>query len=315
MNTTDHRMCIRMVAVIALYKMQPCESIALSSLRKAISYLPNEQAKVKILLYDNTPGGQAIGELPDDVLYKANPENGALSAACNYALEIAEKECFEWLITLNQDTDLPQDFLSKLLDAVRLVSPMQKIAGVVPRISSDGRVVSPYVQMRFWTLRKYFQDGFVGISTKEVHAANSASMIKVSALKSIGGFDPRFSLDLVDFDIDHRLYCNNMHFFVAGNIHVGLELSSNDLKRRSSPGRYEDYLRAEEVYCDEYFGRIVSTVVMAKLIYRICYKLWCNGGNMAYRKIAFKFLCRRLFCSKTRRKGNWKPLTSRPQCL
>jgi GT2 family glycosyltransferase len=288
--------------------MQPCESVALRTLQSAIISLPEGQVEVKILLYDNTPGGQTIGEVPEGVLYKADFGNGALSAACNYALEVAEKKQFDWLLTLNQDTTLPNDFLCKLRSAVMLVASMPDIAGIVPSISSDGREVSPYIQMKYWTFTRRIPVGFIGIPLENVYAANSVSTIKVSALKVIGGFDPRFSLDLVDFDIDYRLHRKKLRFFVAGNIHVGLELSSHDLKRRSSPERYEDYLRAEEVYCDEYLGNIVSMVVVVKLIYRMGYKLWRSGGSLAYYRIALRFLCRRLFNSRKHRMENWKPI-------
>jgi GT2 family glycosyltransferase len=297
---------VRMLAVIVLYKMQPNESAAFKTLQAATSSLQSGQAEIKILLYDNTPGGQAAGVLPDGVQYKANPENGALSAACNYALEVAHKEGFEWLLTLNQDTTLPNDFLCKLCDAAMFVAPMHDVAGIVPSIKSNGRVVSPFTLMKYWTFMGHFPDGFIGIPSKDVYAANSASMIKVSALKAIGGFDPRFPLDLIDFDVNYRLHRQNLRFLVAGNIHVGLELSTDDLKRRSSPGRYEDYLRAEEGFCDEYLGTIVSIVVVLKLIYRMGYKLWRSGGSFPYFKVAFRFLCRRLFYSRKHRIELWK---------
>ncbi len=50
---------MRVLAVIVLYKMQPRESAAFRTLRAAISGLEDGQADIEILLYDNTPGGQA----------------------------------------------------------------------------------------------------------------------------------------------------------------------------------------------------------------------------------------------------------------
>jgi hypothetical protein len=285
--------------------MQPSESTAFRTLRATISSLQNKQAKIKVLLYDNTPGGQVVGVLPEGVLYKANPANGALSSACNYALKVAHEEGFEWLLTLNQDTTLPNDFLSKLYDAAMFVAPMQNVAGIVPSISSDGRVVSPFTLRKYWTIMGYFPDGFVGIPIKNVYAANSASTIKVGALMAIGGFDPRFPLDLVDFNVNYLLHRQNQRFLVAGNIHVGLELSTGDLKKRSSPERYEDYLRAEEGFCDEYLGTMVSIVVVIKLVYRMVYKLWRDGGSLSYVKVGFRFLCRRLFYSRKHRIELW----------
>jgi GT2 family glycosyltransferase len=292
---------VRIFAVIALYKMQPSESTALRTLLAAIPSLRNGQAEITILLYDNTPGGQTVGALPSGVQYKANPENGALAAACNYGLKIACEDRFEWLLTLNQDTTLPIDFLSKLCNAARFVETMDDVAGIVPSIWSDGRLVSPFTISKFWTSSRRVPEGFVGIPLQNVYAANSGSTIKVSALKAIGGFDPRFPLDMIDFDLNYRLHRQNLRFHVAGNIHVELELSGHDLKNRSTSGRYEDYLGAEELFCDDYLGRIMSIVVVLKLIYRLGYRLWRNGGSLPYYRIGFKFLFRRLFYSRKHR--------------
>jgi len=297
---------VRIFAVIALYKMRPSESAALRTLLAAIPGLRNGEAEIKILLYDNTPGGQSVGLLPPGVGYKANPENGALSAACNYALKIAREDGYEWLLTLNQDTTLPIDFLCKLSHAARFIATMDDVAGIVPSISSEGRVVSPFTVMKYWTFTRHLPQGFVGIPFEDVYAANSASTIKVNALMAIGGFDPRFPLDMVDFDVNYRLHRQNLRFLVAGNIHVDLELSNLDLKTRSTPSRYEEYLGAEELFCDEYLGRIMSIVVVLKLIYRLGYKLWRNGGSRTYYEIGFIFLCRRLFYSRRHRMATSK---------
>jgi GT2 family glycosyltransferase len=198
------------------------------------------------------------------------------------------------------------DFLCKLCNAAMFVAPMHNVAGIVPSITSNGRVVSPFTLMKYWTFMGHFPNGFVGIPLRNVYAANSASTIKVTALKAIGGFDPRFPLDLIDFDVNYRLHRQDLRFLVAGNIHVGLELSTDDLKRRSSPGRYKDYLRAEEVFCDEYLGSVVSIVVMLKLLYRMGYKLWRSGASFHYYKLCIRFLCRRLFYSRKYRMKSWK---------
>jgi len=291
----------RIYAVIALYKMRPEDSTALITLLEAVSFARAGEAEVEILLYDNTPGGQKTDSLPPGVQYKANPENGALAAACNYGLQKAGAAGFEWLLTLNQDTTLPKDFLWKLCDAIDSISALPDVVAIVPSISSEGRVASPFTVGKYWTFTRHIPQGFVGIPEGDVFAANSVSTIKVSALDAIGGFDLRFPLDMIDFDIDYRLHRSNFRFFVAGNIHVDLELSTVDLRKRSSAARYEDYLGAEELFCDEYLGRGTSAAVVIKLIYRLAYKLRKSGGTFQYQKIVLRFLCRRLFYSRKHR--------------
>jgi GT2 family glycosyltransferase len=296
----------KLLVVVVLYKMEPWKSVSFNTLQKSISCLKHGQANIEILLYDNTPGGQDIGPLPPGVKYKADVENGGLAKAYNYALTIADEKGFDWLLALDQDTSLPIDFLSKLRNAAAFVAPMHEVAAVVPCVSSNGRIVSPFTLMKYWTFMKHFPDEFVGIPTENVYAANSGTMTKVGVLKALGGFDPRFRLDLSDFAMNHRLHCERLRVLVAGNIHLEHELSSHDLKNRSTPGRYEEYLRAEEGFCDEYFGRAVGAVVAFKLFYRLMYKLWRNGGGLPYFKIGFKYLCRRLFYSRKHRMESWR---------
>jgi GT2 family glycosyltransferase len=297
---------VRVLAVIVLYKMLPNESASFRTLRAAMSGLQYGQADIKIVLYDNTPGGQDIGVLPAGVQYKADFTNGGLATAYNYALSVAEDNGFEWLLTLDQDTNLPIDFLQKLCHAAMFVAPMPDVAAIVPRLSSDGRALSPFTLMKRWTLTKNIPDGFIGVPLENVYAVNSASMIKVSALKVIGGYDPRFHLDFSDLAIYHRLHRQGLRVFVAGNIRVEHEVSGYDLRRRSSPSRYEDTYRAEEAAYDEWMGSVGRVMLTLRIVHRMVYQLWRNGGSLSHFKIGLKFLCRRLIYSRKYRMESWR---------
>ena len=72
---------VRILAVIVLYKMHPSESVSFRTLKAAASSSESGQADIRILLYDNTPGGQDTGVLPEGVQYKADFENGGLAKA------------------------------------------------------------------------------------------------------------------------------------------------------------------------------------------------------------------------------------------
>jgi GT2 family glycosyltransferase len=297
---------VHVYAVIVLYKMKPNESVAFNTLQEAISRLPNGNADVEILLYDNTPGGQEIGVLPPGVEYIADIENGGLAKAYNHALEIAHDHGFGWLLTLDQDTRLPIDFMCKLCSTIAFVEPMDAVAAIVPSICSDGRLISPSFPMFHWAITKHFPDGFIGISTSALTLAiNSASTVRVSVLRAAGGYDPRFWLDFCDVVMYYRLQLNHLRIFVAGNIHVEHEASVLDLMNRVTPHRYENIYLAAEAFSDEYLGRIEGIMQLLKLFYQL-YKLWKNRITLSYRKVVFRFLCRRLFYSRKHRMESWK---------
>ena len=296
---------LTLLAVVVLYKLKPSESIAFSSLQEAISSFQHGRANIKILLYDNTPGGQDVGVLPAGVMFKADNKNDGLAMAYNYALKVAEEEGFDWLLTLDQDSKLPIDFLCKLYSHAMFVAPMHTVAAIVPYMSSDRRVISPFTLMRHSTLTKHFPEGFVGIPLENVYAANSGSMVKVSALKKIGGYDPRFYFYFADLVMNHRLHCSNLRILVAGDIHVEHELSGFDLKNRTTLDRYEETCRAEEAAYDECMGRVAGIMLMVRIFYRLVYRLWRMGGGLPHFRIGLRFFCRRLFYSRRHRMESW----------
>jgi GT2 family glycosyltransferase len=296
----------KLFAVVVLYKLKPNESIAFTTLQDAIYESQLSHANFGILLYDNTPGGQDIGPVPAEVQYRADPNNSGLATAYNYALEIAEEKGFDWLLTLDQDTTLPVDFLSKLRSAAEYVAPMSSVAAIVPQISSDRRLVSPFTLTKHWTVTKVFPDGYIGIPLENVYAGNSATTTKVSALRAIGGYDPRFYFYFSDIVMNRRLHSNNLSTLVAGDIHVEHELSGLDLKNRTTLDLYDERCRAEEALFDEYMGRINGIGLIMRITYRLAFRLWKMGGSFAHFKIGLRYLCRRLFYSRKHRMESWR---------
>lgn len=244
--------------------------------------------------------------LPADVQYMVDVENGGLAKAYNYSLGIAQEEGFDWLLTLDQDSTLPSDFLCKLTHTLGFVAPLNTVAAVVPSVSAAGRIMSPWVEREYWARPKYLPDGFIGIPAEKVYALNSASTYRVGALKAVGGYDPRFYIWNSDLVIYHRLHCGNFKVFVAGNIHVDHVLSGFDLKRLSTPERYEEMLRAQEAFCDEYRGWLTHVWLMLMMFRLLVYRLWTTGGSFPFFRIVLRFLCRRLFYSRRHRLKSWE---------
>jgi GT2 family glycosyltransferase len=304
-QTDPNAAMFQLFVVVVLYKLKPSESKTLNTLREAISCLRQGQANIRILLYDNTPGGQDPGMLPANVQYKADFTNSGLAKAYNYALESADREGFDWLLTLDQDTSLPADFLRQLCHTASFVGPLTHVGAIAPYISGDGRVISPFVITKHWIGTTHLQSGFIGVSLQKTHAVNSASTLRVSALKTIGGYDPKFHLAYSDIVLFDRLHNHGFRIFVAGNIRVQHEMSIFDLKNRSSARRYEEMLRAEEAYYDDYMGRIGDIVLVLKLSYRLVFRLWKTGRSLPYFRLSVKFLCRRLFFSRKHRMESW----------
>jgi GT2 family glycosyltransferase len=297
---------LKLFVVVVLYKQQPTDSLTLNTLQASISRIPIGKVDIELLLYDNTPGGQDIRVLPRGVQYVADIENGGLAKAYNYALQIAHDRGFDWLLVLDQDTSLPADFMCKLCSTIAFVTPLNEVAAIVPSIVGNGRLISPSFPTKRWLFTKRFRDGFIGISMQRLTlAVNSASTLRVSALRAAGGYDPRFWLDCSDVVMFHRLQLNGFRIFVAGNIHVEHEVSVLDLTNRATPGRYANILGAQEAYFDGYLGRIEGIVQLLKHVYLVV-KLCKTGVTPPYFNVWLRFLCRRLFYSRKHRLRTWE---------
>ncbi|RRA47452.1 glycosyltransferase [Acidipila sp. EB88] len=133
-----------MFAVIVLYKQKPQDSPSYRSLLDAHAANQSSGMQLSVLLVDNTPRASSdmaadmelLADLPAWVEYLPCPENLGLANAYNRALERALRKGAEWLLTLDQDTELPLDFLSRLGAIIELVRSTPRVAAIVPQVSA-----------------------------------------------------------------------------------------------------------------------------------------------------------------------------------
>ncbi len=289
------------LAVIVLYKMRLSESPAFKTLMAARSVIPRE-TEIRVLLYDNSPNACNPGALPVGVRYEAAQRNAGLAAAYNRALAIAEGERTTWILTLDQDTTLPVNFLLQMRERIRIVESNDRVAAIVPYLADADRPLSPVV-VRFFG-EHHVSGTFTGISEQEIRGLNSASLFRVSALKTIGGYDPYFWLDYVDTCIFRKLHLQGRRIYVAGNIQVEHNLSLLD-RRNLSPDRFRNILQAECAFCDLYDRSGKGFVLSARLLGRI-WRQHRRGDDIAFRRLTWEMFKRRLFQSKARRIREWR---------
>jgi GT2 family glycosyltransferase len=290
-----------LLAVIVLYKMRPSESPSLKSLQSALSILSEGRDGIRVLLYDNTPGECDHGPIPDGCQYVRALKNAGLATPYNFALSIAENGNFTWLLTLDQDTTLPLDFLLRISEHALNIKPDDRVAAIVPQLSDQGRAISPAYVRLFGA--SYLSHGFTGIAKRETRALNSASLFRVTALRQIGGFNPYFWLDFLDLDVYRQFYRNGWKIYVAGDIQVEHELSL--LHRESiKSDRFRNILWAECAFCDLYGGTIQGFALTGRLLCRI-WRQRRRGDDAVIRQLTLDTLKRRIFQSKTRRIDDW----------
>jgi len=302
-RSSSSQIITRLFAVIVIYKMQPLDSPTLQTLLASVENTSPDNFDLKILVWDNTPGGQDIGELRSGILYGSAPHNPGLAQAYNQALEQAEAEGYEWLLTLDQDSCLPVDFLAKIADFARKLSLDKTIGAIVPQVIADGRIVSPF---RFlFGVPCWFRPGFVGLSKGAAYAANSGSTLRVSALREIGGYDPMFPLDLSDTNLFHRLYDSGKKTFVAGSILVHHDFALLNKHTRMSIERYKESLLDDCAFWDLYMGPVARLERIIRFVGR-AYKDRSISKESGFWKTTLSEIKRRLFTSRKKRIADWK---------
>jgi GT2 family glycosyltransferase len=268
MKTTTHPDSdTSILAVIVLYRTRPSESSSVQTLLKAAQVASSESPKLRlsILVIDNTPGGQQIEALPEGIRYRALPDNPGLAKPYNAAIDLAEHENFTWLLTLDQDTSLPTNFLTSLDRYAKQYQPVDKVAAIVPMVVDNGRPISPF---RFvgGFLPVVLAPGTSGILGPHTSAINSTSLLRVSALRQLGGYDVRFPLHHSDTSLYLRLDRAGKQVAAAGDIFVSHELAIMNRQKRMSIDRYQHALADECAFWDlemGFWGRVERLMRLA----------------------------------------------------
>ena len=289
---TDLRQQTSILAIVVLYKRQPEECSSLRTLAIALSNLAPDTIRFSIVIADNTPGDQVVGHLPVGVQYTKYPDNPGLAQPYNDAISYAIQEGFDWLLTLDQDTQLPANFLSSLDIHARRYINQPHVAAIVPRIVDQGKQISPF---RFvgGFLPVVLNPNFNGVTRKFTSAINSASLLRTWSLREVGGYDPAFPLHHSDTRLFQLLDEAGKKIAVASDITVGHELAILQRQNRMTLERYRQALIDEERFWNLHMGTLGRLERLFRLIGRVC-KGYLTHENRAFQRITAKEIVRRL---------------------
>lgn len=173
----------------------------------------NDSSALHIFVYDNTPGD--ISQIDHfkhsaeeiKVEYFHNPENPGISKAYNDIGNYAQKQEFQALVFLDQDTRLPENTYDSYTN---YCEKNKGFCVAIPKIKINGNILSPakYVNYRSAQLDE-IKEG--KISTKNISWINSGMMVETVFFLKSGGYNPKIQLDFSD------------HFFVEKLKNMGLD--------------------------------------------------------------------------------------------
>ncbi|WP_066055806.1 glycosyltransferase [Robertmurraya korlensis] len=195
---------MKITLVVVLYKKTLMESKTINTLLNSSFGKAELKDSVQIIIYDNSPEKQSVDSevfTGLDVRYIHDNRNMGLATAYNLALESSITHKSEWLLLLDHDTDITEDYANEILGLEKLD---ESVVAVVPKIISNDVMISPVYSETLRPLQTDRPD--VGLQEIPVMAINSGSLIKVDFLKKIGGFNLQFPLDYLDHWLFHKVF-------------------------------------------------------------------------------------------------------------
>ena len=294
----------RLFAVIVLYRTRVETCVSYRDLLRAVKSLPEHEGRPSILLYDNSPEPCAPAELADGVTYHHAARNEGVAGGYNHAIALAQAQGSDWLLTLDQDTGLPDRFLLDMLEAARSLTANTNVAAIVPQVFSNDRLISPHFYAAgAWP--RFLPAGFLGPARPGLFAINSASLLRVATLKDLGGYDPAFWLDASDLVLFARIARTGRYIYVLGSLRVQHSLSHLEPTGPLSAARLKNILGSESAFWDSemtLWAGLAHTVVM----FRHLLGMWRRREDPALRRLVLRSIADRMVHTRRFRLARWR---------
>ena len=298
----------RCLVVVVLYRMSAHESATVRGVAEALGSDSRLREACEVLLWDNTPRADVPADQPamlpgSGFSYQQSSANDGIAGACNAAVHICNRNRFEWMLLLDQDTIVTRAYLEGMLMYRQAVDEMADVAAIVPQLFDAKFQLSPKRVLRFRD--QPILPTAPGILGGEVFAANSGVMLRISALNQIGGYSRDFWLDHSDMYVFHQFYLHRWRVFFASDLALQHSMTMLDYDGSMSPARYENFLFAEQAFFDLYKDGLENTVQCLRLIMRVL-RQYRRYRDKTFSKMTLRFLIYRLRNAKARRLRDWK---------
>ncbi|MBQ7920253.1 MAG: glycosyltransferase family 2 protein [Lachnospiraceae bacterium] len=172
---------------------------------------------VEVLVVDN--GSRNIEEIErvcktfSNVTVVTNRENKGIAAALNQIFQYAKEKQYEWVLTLDQDTIVPERIVSRYLGAITDVGDVSVLC---PRIYDcySKRMLMDEHEKKYVEVER---------------CITSASFTSVDVWEKVGGFDEYLFIDEVDHDFCWRIRTSDFRIILVSNIVVEHQIGQTDI--------------------------------------------------------------------------------------
>lgn len=292
---------MEILTVIVRYQIPPESSASVRGVQQAFAADPELRASVGALLWDNSEEPLPERGAPAGLEYHHSASNLGVSGACNESARWAADGGASWMLLLDQDTHLPPGYLQSMLAESRAWKERAEIAAIAPVVNVGHRIVSPRRSV-FNGHRPYLEED--GVSKGEAFAINSGCLIRLSALRAVGGFSEDFWLDYSDRYLFHQFYLRGFRM-VRAHVELQHEMTILDYDRLMSPWRYRNFVEAEGAFNDLFKSGLENAVQTLRLAVRVIVQRF-RHRNPEFARITRGHLWMRLITPRRRRIDRWR---------
>jgi len=274
------------LSVVVLYHCKLEESKSVISLNTA---LKKSKIRLTLLVHDNGPESQytansfAYGNF--DILYQHDPKNLGIGKAYNKGIQIATGQGADWILLLDQDSEFSSDFMDSYLIAIQEYSKTG-IACIIPQVLSanNNAPLSPSI-IYPGGISRPLKRIVPGIIRQGVTSINSGTFISTPFIKSVGGFNPIYPLDMLDHWYFREIRKGKKDILLL-NTCIHHSLSVNTFFDDVSLERYENILASER----KFFRNSVLDICLYK--FRLAFRIMkqYRSGKIEYARLTREYL-------------------------
>lgn len=148
-----------------------------------------------------------------------NNDNMGIAAALNIGIRHAAANGYDWVATFDQDSLVPADFINNLFDTLA-DCPFQK----------DVAIVAPRYRDRVTGVLASYGGQCNAEGSVEVDSIiTSGNLVRISAVKAVGGFDDELFIDAVDHDFCLRLRKGGFRILISCNTELFHSIGAMEL--------------------------------------------------------------------------------------
>ena len=284
---------MKIIIEIVLYNKKINDSTTFISLDNHKTIINQLFSQIELLIYDNSSTPQIFDIVNSfSVKYKSNKKNGGVSAAYNYAFDIAKKKNFKWMLLLDQDTELNENYFIELKRILKKIESSKDVVAIVPKIYNEKNKFSPS-KVLWGGVHRPIDSSYIGEYEDELMAIGSCTVLRTSFIKSIDGFSRLFWLDCLDRWLFHKIHKKNKSVYILRS-KIYHELSILNFNKFMNVKKYHNQVLYEAIFMLKYKKLSETLFFLLRLVRRAIY-LFIQTRNINYSICSLSIIIKILF--------------------